>query len=163
MQDILSLACTSESLPTYQNAAVSQSNSQGPYKVDDVMTYTCRTGFATASSPLTCTCTANDSAASWECNPATDSDPGPCQPGEYSHPVGFCCIGIKKWCVQNTMMAKAKLYSAKHLHINSWKVILFETEAVCGPSLIAVVKHCDQWIKDNVVYNSLIINFVGYD
>ena len=111
----LSLACSKQSLPTYANA-VAQDNLAVTYPPSSMVTYTCSSGFATTSNSLTCTCTAGDTAASWECNPTTDSDPAPCQPGEYSHPVGFCYIQIKKWCFRNTIMAKIKSCSAKHTY-----------------------------------------------
>ena len=71
-----------------------------PYFATDVISYECNAGFQPnpSSAALMCTCTAvansNPPTASWECNPATDSDPAPYQPGECLHSDGFCCFRI---------------------------------------------------------------------
>ena len=80
--------------PQYTNSAISSSSTAvAPYFATKAITYECNDGFRPnpSSAALMCTCMVNGNSdpptASWDCNPATDSDPAPCQAGEYLHPV----------------------------------------------------------------------------
>ena len=70
---MLSLAFTKKSLPPYANAEA-EDNLAVTFQLSSMVTCTC-----TASSSLTCTYTAVATAASWECNPETDSEPASLQ------------------------------------------------------------------------------------